>query len=177
MHSAERGEGCDIIIFAPPENCPIYRVTILHVTRYQLMSWIVLSGRLILPDGLSRCERDWFAVTRDARRVTPLHLQKPVTRRLQRVTPLRVSNGDALSLRCVRWRHRVPRCARRLDAGCSARRPAQCRGKHGFRTSGQRDTLKGSVRVCPGFVSAGQVLMSGLVRLVQRPTRDLPKRQ
>ena len=52
------------------ENSPIYRVTISHVTRYQLMSWMVAFGRLILPDGLSRCDRDWFAVTRYARRVT-----------------------------------------------------------------------------------------------------------
>jgi hypothetical protein len=33
------------------------------------------SGRLVLPDGLSRCDRDWFGVTRDVRRATPLHLQ------------------------------------------------------------------------------------------------------
>jgi hypothetical protein len=100
VHSAERGEGCAIIIF-PTKIAPIYRVTILHVTSYQLMIWIVPSGRLILPDGLSRCDRDWFDVTRDARRATPLHLQRQVTRCLQRVTPLRVSNGDALSLRCI----------------------------------------------------------------------------
>jgi len=43
---------------------------ILLVTRYQLMIWMVASGRLILPDGLSRCDRDWFAVTRYARRAT-----------------------------------------------------------------------------------------------------------
>jgi hypothetical protein len=53
VHSAERGGGLCHNYF-PDENRPIYRVTILHVTRYQLMIWIVPSGRLILPDGLSR---------------------------------------------------------------------------------------------------------------------------
>jgi hypothetical protein len=86
VHSAERGEGCAIIVFAP-ENRPIYRVTILHVTRYQLMIWMGTSGHLIPAGGLSRCDRAWFGVTRDARRVTLLHLQKRVTRCLQRVAP------------------------------------------------------------------------------------------
>jgi hypothetical protein len=45
------------------------------------MSWMVAFGRLILPDGLSRCDRDWFAVTRYAG--------------MQRRCILEVSDGDA----------------------------------------------------------------------------------
>jgi hypothetical protein len=104
VHSAERGEGCAIIIFAP-ENRPIYRVTILHVTRYQLMIWMGTSGRLILPDGLCRCDREWFAVTRDARQATPLHLQRPG---VQRVAPSEVSEGDASLAACNASHRRRP---------------------------------------------------------------------
>jgi hypothetical protein len=119
VHSVERGEGCAIIIFAP-DNRPIYRVTILHVTRYQLMIWMVASGRLILPDGLNGCDRDWFAVTRCARRATPLHLQRSATEaRLvlpaTRYTPSVVSDrargidvghglGRGFRLRMAGWR-------------------------------------------------------------------------
>ena len=99
VHSAERGEGCAIIIFAS-ENRPIYRVTILHVTRYQLMIWMVASSHLILPDGLSRCDRDWFAVTRDARRATPLHLQGSATERL-------ASHATRCTFTGRRWKARL----------------------------------------------------------------------
>ena len=99
LDSAEGGGGlCDN--YFSHENSPIYRVTILHVTRYQLMSWMVASGRLILPDGLSRCDRDWSAVTRYARHATPLHLRgqrrRCGTRCLQRVASSVATDGDAL---------------------------------------------------------------------------------
>jgi hypothetical protein len=45
------------------------------------------------------------------------------------------------------------------------------------RTSGQQDTLKGRVRVCPSFVSPDNSLMSELVLPVRRPIRDRSKRQ
>jgi hypothetical protein len=38
------------------------------------MIWMGTSGRWILPDGLSRGDRDWFAVTRDARRATTVEV-------------------------------------------------------------------------------------------------------
>ena len=78
----------------------------LRVTRYQLMIWMGTSGRLILPDGLSRCDRDLFAVTRYARRATPLHLRGSASETrhafLQRVASSEVSDGDAaLTARCT----------------------------------------------------------------------------
>jgi len=66
----------------------------LRVTRYQLMIWMVASGRLILPDGLSRCDRDWFDI--------------PVTRDVQRVAPPEVSDGDASLAACNALRPQWP---------------------------------------------------------------------
>ena len=82
--TAPRGGGRAIIIL-PMKIAQ--SAELLRVTRYQLMIWMVASGHLILSDGLSRCDRDWFAVTRSPRRATLLHLQRRVTRCLQRVAP------------------------------------------------------------------------------------------
>ena len=97
VNDAQRREGGGLCHnYFAHENNPIYRVRILHVTRYQLMIWMVASGRLILPDGRSRCDRDWFAVTRDARRATPLHLQRSATE----------TRHAVLATRCVLSGHR-----------------------------------------------------------------------
>ena len=52
VHSAERGGGWCHNYFSH-ENSSIYRVTILLVTRYQLMIWMVASGRLVPPRRLT----------------------------------------------------------------------------------------------------------------------------
>jgi hypothetical protein len=61
--------------------------------------------RLILPDGLSRCDRDWFAVTRDARRATPCIFKGPAC---NDVAPSEVSDGDASLAACNALRTQWP---------------------------------------------------------------------